>query len=100
MFSTVESMYHPGYYLIKINCDKLVDDYNIHTNYYPVIAARLFEMRMADYLSFLRDKCGATIIGKQGWPVAYFADARNCSQVVAELNKRWNKCKERMKENV
>jgi hypothetical protein len=86
--------------MIKLNIDKLIDDYGIKCNYYPILAARLFDMRLADYLTFLRDKCGATIIGSKGWPVAYFADVRNCNQVVAELNKRWNKCKERMKENV
>lgn len=93
MFHMEPSMYHPGYYMIKLNTDALVDK-GIKCNYYPILAARLFGMRLADYLRFLRDKCGAAIIGKQGWPVAYFADARNCNQVVAELNKRWRKINE------
>lgn len=99
MFHMEPSMYHSGYYIIKLNTDALVDK-GIKCNYYPILAARLFGMRLADYLRFLRDKCGATLIGKTGWTTAYFADARNCNQVIIELNKKWNKCKERMKENV
>lgn len=82
-----ESPYQPGKWLIYFkNCfmpeDKIIGC--LH-----VFGARLFGLTYANYLRYLRDKCGAEIQGKNSrYPTPYFLSERECQKVADELDRR------------
>ena len=88
-FYAEESSYHPGKYMIRVNCE------NFHIGQAEgslnLIQARLLNLSYAQYLRFCRDIGGAEIFGKNTkYPVAYFAEGERLSQIVKLLNKRAN----------
>ena len=86
-----ESPYHIGKFIIKPTT-YLYNTIRSVKGSYHVYGARLFGISYADYLRMLRDRYGATIVGKnQTYPVAYFENKEKANEVITELNKRFRK---------
>lgn len=57
---------------------------------YWILGSRLFGLSYPNYLRYLRDEYGATLIGRDGIPRFYFKEKKDCEKIIDELNKRFN----------
>lgn len=58
---------------------------------YSIAPARVLGMPYSDYLRFARDKYNGTIVGKTGFPIIYFDNKADITQLQSLLNRYWVK---------
>lgn len=85
-FTYEESGYMPNWFIIRINFDKLPCYFTEGS--FNILPARLMNLSYAQYLRMCRDLLGAQIIGRTGYPVAYFKDNDTLKNFIKTLNER------------
>lgn len=82
-----ESPYEKGKYTISLHYDEFPFPTGTSGSY-NVFLARIAGLSYADYLRMCRDEFGATLIGKKGYPVAYFNFGEGLSALTKWLDTR------------
>lgn len=82
-----ESPYEKGKYTISLHHDKFPFPTGTSGSF-NVFLARIAGLSYADYLRMCRDEFGATLIGKKGYPVAYFEYGAGLTTLVRWLDAR------------
>ena len=88
LFETMDGNYIPS--VTMELCDELGP--KIESPYkasYWILGSRLFGLSYPNYLRYLRDEYGATLVGKD-IPSFYFKEKKDCESVINELNKRFD----------
>ena len=58
---------------------------------YAITPSRVLNLTYAQYLRFARDRYHGELYGKQGYPIVYFSDKKDATNLVILLNKYWRK---------
>ena len=88
LFETTDGNYIPS--VTKALCDELGPKIEpSHKASYWILGSRLFGLSYPNYLRYLRDEYGATLVGKV-IPRFYFKEKKDCERVINELNKRFD----------
>lgn len=89
LFETMDGNYIPAVTMALCNelGPKIESPYKAS---YWILGSRLLGLSYPNYLRYLRDKYGATLVGRNGIPRFYFKEKKNCEKVIDELNKRFN----------
>lgn len=86
MFIIEQSPYSNKFF-IKPDGDLL--DYFKGIDYLFLIAPRVLGMSYTDYLRFVRDKYGAKLRGKTGFPILEFDEKEDAQKLQKLLNRYW-----------